>query len=183
MEKELLMLDFLKIQMENIMQTIFLLEPEFRRKGIASSMYNFAEKTLGEIKPSKLQTEDGKLFSESRKKESVINSIKEAKDLLDLDTKDKGNLQRVSDYLDKLDKSLSEGLDPKNLNDVTRVMALGTAKVIVKTLKKLVNLGMTLQQAIKEVSAIHEVEESKIIEALDIIAKENENKSEGISRF
>jgi len=97
-------------------------------------------------------------------------------DLLELDTTDQTNLQKVLDYLDKIDTALD--LDPNELNDVTRVMAVNTAKVIVKTLKALVNAGVTLQKAIKEVSDINKVTSEQIIEALEIVSKINENKAE-----
>lgn len=104
-----------------------------------------------------------------------------AKDLLNLDTKDKGNLQRVYNYLDNIDKALD--MDPNELNDVTRVMAVNTAKIIVKTLKTLVNAGITLKEAIEKVAEIHSITSDKIIDALDIMSKINENKSEGISEM
>lgn len=103
------------------------------------------------------------------------------KDLLDLDTKDKTSLKRVYDYLDELDKSLD--INPNELNDVTRVMAIGTAKAVIKTLKALVNAGITLQEAIKMASEAHKVKPEQIIDALDIVSKINENKSEGISEI
>lgn len=105
----------------------------------------------------------------------------EVKDLLNLDTTEKTNLQKVSDYLDKLDKSLD--LDPNELNDVTRVMAVSTAKAVIKTLKALVNAGITLQKAIQMASEAHKVKPDEIIDALDIVSKINENKSEGISEM
>lgn len=108
----------------------------------------------------------------------VVDDINE---LLGLDTKDKGSLQRVLDFLDKADDVLK--LDPNELNDVTRVMAIGTAKVIVKTLKALVNAGITLQEAIRQVSEINNIKPAQIIDALDIVSKINENISEGISEM
>jgi len=87
----------------------------------------------------------------------------------------------VSDYLDRLDKSLD--INPNELNDVTRVMAVGTAKAVIKTLKALVDAGVTLQEAIKMASAAHKVKEEQIVDALDIVSKINENKSEGLSEF
>lgn len=102
-------------------------------------------------------------------------------DLLNVNTKEEGGLKKVYDYLDKLDKSLD--LDPNELNDVTRVMAVSTAKAVIKTLKALVNAGMTLQKAIQMASEAHKVKEEQIIDALDIVSKINENKSEGISEM
>lgn len=109
------------------------------------------------------------------------NKSIEVKDLLKLDTKDKTNLEKVSDYLEKLDRALD--LDPNELNDVTRVMAVTTAKAVVKTLKALVNAGITLQKAIEMASEAHKVKPEEIIDALDIVSKINENKSEGISEM
>lgn len=114
-------------------------------------------------------------------KEIRNNKPTEAKDLLNLDTKDKTNLQRVSDYLEKMDRALD--MNPNELNDVTRVMAIATAKAVIKTLKALVNAGVTLQRAIEMASEAHKVKPSQIIDALDIVSKINENKSEGISEM
>jgi hypothetical protein len=102
-------------------------------------------------------------------------------DLLELDTTDKTKLQRVLDYLDKADSAWD--LDPNELNDVTRVMAATTAKAVIKALKVLVNAGITLQEAIKRVSAEQKVTPDQIIEAMNIVSKINENKAEGVSEF
>jgi hypothetical protein len=120
----------------------------------------------------KIEKKLAKLLSQ---KENDVN------ELLDLDTKDKGSLKRVLDFLDRADEALN--LDPNELNDVTRVMAIATAKAIVKTLKALVNAGITLQEAINNVSEIYEITSDKIIDALDIVSKINENVSEGISEM
>lgn len=96
-------------------------------------------------------------------------------DLLKLDTKDQTNLQRVLDYLDGLDSSLD--LDPNELNDVTRVMAISTAKAIVKTLKALVKAGITLQEAINAASEIHSVDNKDVLKAFDVIKQGGKQKS------
>jgi hypothetical protein len=119
--------------------------------------------------------------AEPKAEPTKSKEIDEVKDLLDLDTKDKTNLQRVSDYLDRLDKSLD--INPNELNDVTRVMAVGTAKAVIKTLKALVDAGVTLQDAIRMASETYKLKEEQISEALDIVSKLNENKSEGISEL
>lgn len=96
-------------------------------------------------------------------------------DLLDLDTKDQTSLQRVLDYLDSLESSLD--LDPNELNDVTRVMAISTAKAVVKTLKALVKAGITLQEAIKAASEIHSVDDKDVLKAFDVIKQGGKQKS------
>ena len=102
-------------------------------------------------------------------------------DLLELDTTDKTNLQRVADFLDRLDSALD--IDPNELNDVTRVMTVTTAKAVIKALKALVNAGITLQEAINRVSAEQKVTPEQIIDAMNIVSKINENKAEGVSEF
>jgi hypothetical protein len=111
----------------------------------------------------------------------AAQEVNEIDSLLDLDTTDKTNLQKVSEFLDRLDTALD--LDPNELNDVTRVMAIATAKVIVKTLKALVNAGITLQNAIQQVSEIQDVTPEQINEALTLVAQATQNVSEGISEF
>jgi hypothetical protein len=101
--------------------------------------------------------------------------VSEVNDLLELDTKDQTSLKRVLDYLDSLDSSLD--LDPNELNDVTRVMAINTAKAVVKTLKALVKAGITLQEAIKTASEIHSVADKDVLKAFDVIKQGGRQKS------
>jgi hypothetical protein len=101
--------------------------------------------------------------------------VSEVNDLLELDTKDQTSLQRVLDYLDSLESSLE--LDPNELNDVTRVMAIGTAKAVVKTLKTLVQAGITLQEAISRASEIHSVDTKDVLKAFDVIKQGGKQKS------
>lgn len=43
--------------------------PDYRRRGIATTLYNYAEKLLGiKLKPSSSQTDDGKAFWQARQK-------------------------------------------------------------------------------------------------------------------
>lgn len=102
-------------------------------------------------------------------------AVEEVNELLELDTKDKDGLQRVLDYLDRLDSSLD--LDPNELNDVTRVMAIGTAKAVVKTLKALVKAGITLKEAINTASEIHSVDTKDVLKAFDVIKQGDKQKS------
>jgi hypothetical protein len=118
------------------------------------------------------QEEDIKILEKDIRKNPIVES---AKNLLNLDTKDQTNLQRVLDYLDGLDSSLD--LDPNELNDVTRVMAISTAKAIVKTLKALVKAGITLQEAINTASEIHSVDTKDVLKAFDVIKQGGKQKS------
>jgi hypothetical protein len=62
-------------------------------------------------------------------------------------------------------------------------MAVATAKAIVKTLKALVNAGITLQEAIRRASEENNVKPEQIIDALDIVSQINQNVSEGVSEI
>jgi hypothetical protein len=99
----------------------------------------------------------------------------EVNEFLNLDTKDKASLKKVLDYLDNLDKALD--LDPNELNDVTRVMAIGTAKAVIKTLKALVNAGITLQEAINTAAEIHSVDTKDVLKAFEVIKQGGKQKS------
>ena len=128
-----------------------------------------AEQPVQELTPTEVVSEQVEVAP-------IVESVN---DLLELDTTDQTSLQRVFDYLDRIDSALD--LDPNELNDITRVMATATAKAVIKALKELVNAGITLQEAIKRVSAEQKVSPDQIIDAMNIVSKINENKSEGVS--
>lgn len=69
-------------------------------------------------------------------------------DLLELDTKEKTNLEKVSDILTRADEYLSSQLTQGQLNDVTRVLPLVTMQKVIRMANRLVKTGMTLQKAI-----------------------------------
>jgi len=118
-----------------------------------------------------LVAEQGRLaeMKANEKVKAEVTPIEELNDLLDLDTTDKGSLQRVLDFLDSADDSLSEELG--NLNAFSRVMAIGTAKAVVKALKVLVNAGITLQEAIKQVAADQNLKVSDIVEGIKALTE------------
>jgi hypothetical protein len=136
----------------------------------------FADQKVG-LMPEFTWTEG--LASDMQAQQEVAEN--EIDNLLNLDTTDKTNLQKVSEFLEMLDRALD--LDPNELNDVTRVMAIATAKIVVKTLKALVNAGVTLQNAIQQVADIQNITPEQINEALSLVAQANQNVSEGISEF
>lgn len=143
---------------------------------------NFKEEQESIIEQYKNDLKDAKAeLKKIEKKLAKLSGQNNVNELLDLDTKKKDGLNRVLDFLNKIDDSLD--MDPNELNDITRVMTVNTAKIIVKTLKTLVNAGITLKEAIDKVAEIHSITPDKIIDALDIISKINENKSEGISEM
>jgi hypothetical protein len=130
-----------------------------------------------EIKPA----EEIVLDIDAAERRIAEEESNEIDSLLDLDTSDKTNLQKVSDFLNKIDDSLSEGLKPNKLNDITTVMSLATAKAVVKALKALVNAGITLQEAIKRVSETYKTTPENINKALNIVYQDTQNQTQGLS--
>jgi hypothetical protein len=70
-------------------------------------------------------------------------------DILQADTKDATNLQKALDALDKIEKDLDQfGKETLGVN-----IPVALAKTIVKAVKALVQAGVTLEQAIKQIAA------------------------------
>ena len=98
-----------------------------------------------------------------------VAPVEELNNLLNVDTKEEGGLKKVYDFLDSLDNALD--LDPNELNDVTRVMAIATAKAVVKTLKALVKAGMTLQEAIKQVASEQNLKVRDVVKGINALSE------------
>ena len=119
------------------------------------------EKTKAEVAP-KVETAPTETTAETA-------PVEELNDLLNVDTKEEGGLKKVYDFLDSLDTALD--LDPNELNDVTRVMAIATAKAVVKTLKALVKAGMTLQEAIKQVASDQNLKVRDVVKGINALSE------------
>ena len=103
------------------------------------------DKAKAEAKKAKAKVSEPVAVAEVEEIAGVLD------ELLDLDVKEKDNLDKVYDALDTLDKNINKKL-LGNANDATLAIPLGTVQVIVKALKALVKGGMTLRDAIKKVS-------------------------------
>ena len=98
-------------------------------------------------------------------KESVVEDTIE--DVLEVDTKDPTNLEKVKSYLDGIDAGLTKfGKESAGMN-----LALPVMQAVVKTLRVLVEGGISLQEAIKQAAAKHKVSEKDIKESLGAIEK------------
>lgn len=131
------------------------------KKAIADSWNKIQKKEFDKVAKKKAKDKAKvKAKAEAKKAKAVaqptpIVEVEEVEgvlgDLLDLDVKEKDNLDKVYDALDTLDKNINKKL-LGNANDATLAIPLGTVQVIVKALKALVKGGMTLRDAIKKVS-------------------------------
>jgi len=89
-------------------------------------------------------------------------------DLMTADTKDATTLEKVKDFLDKLDNDLTKfGRETAGIN-----IAIPVMKAIIKTVKALVSTGITLQEAISRAAAQNNVSEQDVIDSINAIANQ-----------
>jgi hypothetical protein len=100
----------------------------------------------------------------SRVDEGGLESIDE---VLDLDVKDKDNLNSVLGFLESVDKAISNRLRG-GANDALLAIPLSTVQLVVKTLKTLVKGGMMLRDAIKKVAADNNISQDSVKDILNI---------------
>jgi hypothetical protein len=78
--------------------------------------------------------------------------------------KDATNLKRASDFLKNIEDSLDQfGKETLGMN-----LPVAVAKVVVKTIRTLVDAGVSLEQAIKQASKEHNVSEEDIYDTLNV---------------
>ena len=98
-----------------------------------------------------------------------------------IDTKDKTNLQKVYDFLDKADKDLEQfGKETAGMN-----LTVPVVRAIIKSLKALVSTGITLQEAIRRAAAENKVREEDVISAINLVSEQRmkEAKPQGVSEI
>ena len=129
-----------------------------QEKGAILETKNKAGETTGFIseytqKDGSVIDIDGSTLEEVQGKIDELKSIENQsafEEVRNLDTNDKTHLERVHSFLDNISKNLDEVLDPRNLNDASRVIPALALKPIVEVLKVAVSAGMSLEQAIKK---------------------------------
>jgi GNAT superfamily N-acetyltransferase len=102
-------------------------------------------------------------------------------DLMNVDTTDKTNLQKVYDFLDKLDTDLDKfGRETAGMN-----LALPVVKAIIKTVKALVATGITLQEAIRRAAAQNNVSEQDVVDSIKSFTEQRamQAKPEGVTEM
>ena len=114
-----------------------------------------------------------KQFAEQPAAEETIESLKA------LDVTDKTNLQKIQSFLDKLDNDLDKfGKETLGVN-----LPVAVAKAVIKTLKSLVNAGVSLEQALKQASEIHNVSEVDIVESFEKVRKKETEASKAAKKI
>jgi hypothetical protein len=103
--------------------------------------------------------------------EAKVDTAAKVDELLNLDTKDKPNLEKVFDFLDNADKDLSKRLRG-GANEGMLAIPLGTMQVIVKAIKVLVKGGMTLQEAITKAAKDNKVSFDDVVKGMKGLADE-----------
>ena len=147
--------------------------------GMTTSQYNKAETDAinnSKAQVVKLITIENMIGKNKQKEEqyivkdqSILEKSKEEtfETLKSLDTKDKTNLQKVQSWLNKMDEDLDNfGKETLGVN-----IPVAVAKVVVKTVKTLVDAGVSLEQAIKQAAKDNNISETDVVEAFDKIQK------------
>ena len=113
---------------------------------------------------AKAKVEAKKAAKAEAKKPVVTKTID---DLLDLDVADQDNLDKVFEFLDNADKSIGKILKG-GANEAMLAIPLNVVRVAIKTLKALVQGGMTLRDAIKKVSSDNNISQDTIKDIINI---------------
>ena len=114
-----------------------------------------------------------KQFAEQPAAEETIESLKA------LDVTDKTNLQKIQSFLDKLDNDLDKfGKETLGVN-----LPVAVAKAVIKTLKSLVNAGVSLEQALKQAAEIHNVSEVDIVDSFEKVRKKETEASKAAKKI
>ena len=101
---------------------------------------------------------------------NVGDTIPEGEQLMTADTRNPTVLERVRDFLDKAEADLDKfGRETAGMNISIPVM-----KAIIKTVRALVNTGITLQQAIQRAAAENNVSEQDVIDTIDFISQQRD---------
>jgi hypothetical protein len=91
-------------------------------------------------------------------------------ELMTADTKDATTLERVKEFLDKVDGDLTKfGRETAGIN-----IAIPVMKAIIKTVKALVATGITLQEAITRAAAQNNVSEQDVIDSISALAQQRD---------
>lgn len=96
-------------------------------------------------------------------------------DLLTADTNDATTLQKIDDFLGKIEDSLDKfGRETAGVN-----LALPVIKAIIKTVRALVKTGITLQEAIERAAAENNVSQADVVDAIKQYATMQEEAGKG----
>ena len=101
--------------------------------------------------------------------------------LLTIDTTDKTNLQKVYDFLDKLDTDLDKfSRETAGMN-----LAVPVVKAIIKSVKALVATGITLQEAIRRAAVENKVSEQDVVDSIKSFTEQRamQAKPEGVTEM
>lgn len=109
----------------------------------------------------------------------VVTPEETIEDLKALDVTDKTNLQKVQSFLDKLDKDIDKfGKETLGVN-----LPVAVAKAVIKTLKTLVDAGVSLEQALKQAAEIHNVSEVDIVDSFEEVRQKETEASKAAKKI
>ena len=108
-----------------------------------------------------------KAKAEEKAAQKVGEITQTVEDLLELDPQDKTTLKKVSDKLDQVIKDINK-FEKENLGVN---IGLPVMKTIIKAIKALVDVGVSLQEAIKRVSADNNVNPKDVVDGMNAVSQ------------
>ena len=141
--------------------------PEFERKGVASELISQIKKNGAKVvfeKTKLISPDAAKLFNKLQLSSTKTATFEEVKDL---DTADKTNLQKVQSFLDKAISDLDQfGKETLGMN-----LPVATARIILRAVKVLVDAGVSLENALKQVAAENNVTVNDVVDTLTALSE------------
>jgi len=135
------------------------------KKALADKDNKIKEKEFN--KEAKKQAKVAEKIAEKAAKKEAKKIAATVEDLLALDPQDNTTLKKISNSLDQVIKDINK-FEKENLGVN---IALPVMKTIIKAIKVLVDAGVSLQEAIKRVSADNNVNQKDVVEGMNAISQ------------
>ena len=134
------------------------------KQAIADTWNKMQKKEFEKAAKKKAKLAEKTIKKAATKVEVISETIE---DLLELDPTDKTTLEKISNTLDKVVKDIDK-FEKENLGIN---IALPIMKTIIKAIKALVDVGVSLQEAIKRVSKDNNVKPKDIVDGINAISQ------------
>ena len=135
------------------------------KKALAEKWNKIKEKEFN--KEAKKQAKIAEKTAEKAAKKEAKKIAATVEDLLALDPEDNTTLKKISNTLDQVIKDINK-FEKENLGVN---IALPVMKTIIKAIKALVDVGVSLQEAIKRVSADNNVNQKDVVEGMNAVSQ------------
>ena len=134
------------------------------KKALADNVNKIQKKEFEKEAKKKAKAAEKAVKKVAPKVEVITETIE---DLLELDPTDKTTLEKISSTLDKVVKDIDK-FEKENLGVN---IALPIMKTIIKAIKALVDVGISLQEAIKRISEENNVKPKDVVDGINAISQ------------